>query len=164
MVDKSDFSNLEELAATYCKARPRAPAYRKWLETAFVLFGLVGGGFGLGHYLGVNQGDAEHYAEIDRLREAYRLNIYVLTSSVQQAGTAVKDAAVQVEAAAAVADMAAGKAKEAARSAKQAVKPAQATQASSVKIDRPAAQPEPASALPAQPAKPTIQPKTMTDR
>jgi hypothetical protein len=122
MVDKSDFGALEQLAASYCKARPRVPMYRKWLETGLVLVGLVGGGFGLGHKLGVDQGEERHLAEVDRLREAYRDNIYELAKSVNTTASAVQSAATQVDAAAATIDAAAVNAAQAAKQSKQAIK------------------------------------------
>ena len=117
---KSDFGELDPLV---CNARPHVAAYRKWIETICVLAGLVGGGAGVGYYAGTQQSQASHLAEVDRLREAYRDNVYELTAKLNATANTLQSAATQVDAAAATADAAAINAEKAVRQSAKPVKP-----------------------------------------
>lgn len=93
MNQTSDFGSLSALA----NRKNRMYTCRKWLETAAILVGLIGGGTGLGYYFGIEQNQAVHVAEIDRMREAYRLNLYQITSQVKNAANSVETAAIQLD-------------------------------------------------------------------
>jgi hypothetical protein len=88
-MEQSDFGSL---SATLGKSS-RLYTCRKWVETAAILLGLIGGGTGLGYYFGIQQGEAVHLAEIDRLRDAYRDNLYTIVQDVKSATTQLDDAA-----------------------------------------------------------------------
>lgn len=93
MTEQSDFSSL---SATSSK-KSRMYTCRKWLETVAILVGLIGGGTGLGYYFGIQQGDAAHISEIDRLRDVYRENLAVITRDVKSAANSVETAAIQMD-------------------------------------------------------------------
>lgn len=103
----------------------RAPrSLRKWFETCVVLLGLLGGGFSLGLWAGIQQGREDRVAEIDRLRQAYDNRLFSLSGRVTAAADTAQSAAATAGEAASTAQSAAQTANQVAKTAaKEAKKP-----------------------------------------